>query len=390
MNVYKKKRIVKSCIGIAAILIGLVSVYVTSRIAEQLAIEENKRMHLWAKATQQIITSDVGADIKFYLDIIQENDAIPVVMVDEKNKIISTMNLPNLRLSDTVKCLNYVETIKQKHEPIVIALPDNHFNYIYYDDSNVLRKLEYYPLVQLLVIAVFLAVAYMAFSSSRNEEQNRVWIGMAKETAHQLGTPISSLMAWVEILNQDEKNEVYVTEMQKDVNRLQVIAKRFSKVGSVPDLQPENLSMMVEKSVEYMRSRVSKGVSINIVDNTDKNINVLLNEDLFSWVIENILKNAVDAMSGKGGITLKINELAKSMEVLITDTGKGMHKKQFKAIFNPGYTTKERGWGLGLSLSQRIIRDYHNGKICVQSSEIGVGTTFKILLPKCDDSNVRL
>ena len=229
-----------------------------------------------------------------------------------------------------------------------------------------------------------IGVAYLAFSSSRRAEQNRVWIGMSKETAHQLGTPISSLMAWLEILRQNESNQTYVVEMQKDIDRLQMIADRFSKIGSLPTLQPGNLSEAIETAVGYMRNRVSSNITLDVKDNTSRTVMVRLNAALFNWVIENMIKNAIDAMEGKGCITIKVNESVKYAEILMTDTGKGLAKNQFKAIFSPGYTTKERGWGLGLSLTQRIIQNYHRGKIMVQSSEIGVGTTFRILLPKSE------
>ena len=277
-----------------------------------------------------------------------------------------------------------IESMKSKHTPIVIYLPNNHMNFIYYDDSTILKQLAHFPFIQMSIIAIFLLVAYLAFSSSRRAEQNRVWIGMSKETAHQLGTPISSLMAWLEILRQNESNQTYVVEMQKDIDRLQMIADRFSKIGSLPTLQPGNLSEAIETAVGYMRNRVSSNITLDVKDNTSRTVMVRLNAALFNWVIENMIKNAIDAMEGKGCITIKVNESVKYAEILMTDTGKGLAKNQFKAIFSPGYTTKERGWGLGLSLTQRIIQNYHRGKIMVQSSEIGVGTTFRILLPKSE------
>jgi signal transduction histidine kinase len=237
-------------------------------------------------------------------------------------------------------------------------------------------------LVQLSVIALFILAAYLAFSSSRKAEQNQVWVGMSKETAHQLGTPISSLMAWIEILEQSETEPTYIGEMQKDIDRLQMITDRFSKIGSLPDLPLTDLIKTIDVAVSYMRNRTSANVAINVKNLAPGPIILPLNSSLFNWVIENLIKNAVDAMNGKGTITITIEETDKHATVLVTDTGKGLPKNKFKTIFNPGYTSKDRGWGLGLSLARRIIQNYHNGKIFVLSSEINQGTTFKIILPK--------
>lgn len=365
-------------------LIGGVSLYFTNKFANSMAVEETRRMQVWAEATRLIATCDDGEQINFYLGIIQNNITIPVIMTDETGEIVSTLNISHQNNSDSAYFKKMVTEMATVHEPIVIDLQNSHKNIIYYDDSTILKRLALFPFVQLSVIAIFIIIAYFAFSSSRKAEQNRVWAGMSKETAHQLGTPISSLMAWAEILGQDEKNAMYVSEMQKDIDRLRMIADRFSKVGSVPDLQKTNLSEAISGAVDYMRSRVSSRVNINIVDNTTEPIMVNLCVPLFNWVIENLTKNAVDAMEGTGNVTIKVGRSQKNAEILVIDSGKGLHKKQFKAIFTPGYTTKERGWGLGLSLSQRIIRNFHNGKIFVQSSELGVGTTFKISLPLCD------
>lgn len=382
MDIYKNKKILKILIAVCAILIGGVSLYFTNKLANNLAVEETKRMQIWAEATRLIATSDDGDEINFYLGIIQNNNTIPVIMTDEQGEIVSVLNVNQPKKDDSTFFKGKVAEFAARHEPIVIDLSNSHKNIIYYDDSIILKRLALFPFVQLSIIAIFIIVAYFAFSSSRRSEQNRVWVGMSKETAHQLGTPISSLMAWAEILGQDEKNVMYVTEMQKDIDRLKMIADRFSKIGSVPDLQSANLSDALNAAVGYMRSRVSANVSISVIDNTSHQVCVNLNTSLFNWVIENLMKNAIDAMNGKGSITIKLNETSQNAEILVSDTGKGLYKKQYKAIFSPGYTSKERGWGLGLSLVQRIIKDYHKGKIFVQSSEIGVGTTFKILMPK--------
>ncbi len=341
-------------------------------------------MQIWAEAIRQMQISENEVEINFCLEIIRNNTSIPVILTADDNIVVQTRNLSDSLaiMSDSAYSARRIEALRAKHDPIVINLPDNHKNFIYYDDSTVLKQLAHFPFIQMSIIAIFLLVAYLAFSSSRRAEQNKVWIGMSKETAHQLGTPISSLMAWIEILKQDESNASYVAEMQKDIDRLQMIAERFSKIGSLPTLQPCNLSEAINTAVGYMRTRVSSNITLDVKDNTSHSVMVRLNTSLFNWVIENMIKNAIDAMEGKGCITIKLNETLKFAEILITDTGKGLAKNQFKAIFSPGYTTKERGWGLGLSLVQRIVNEYHRGKIAVQSSEIGVGTTFRILLPK--------
>lgn len=382
MNTYRNKVVWKSFIIVCATLIGGISLYYTNVLARNMATEEHKRMQIWAEATQQMAISENENEISFCLEIIRNNTTIPVILTDDENSIVQTRNLPESKANDSIYCRKRIEEMKSKHSPIVIYLPNNHMNFIYYDDSTVLKQLANFPFIQMSIIAIFLLVAYLAFSSSRRAEQNKVWIGMSKETAHQLGTPISSLMAWIEILKQDESNASYVAEMQKDIDRLQMIADRFSKIGSLPTLQPCNLSEAINTAVGYMRTRVSSNITLDVKDNTSHDVMVKLNTSLFNWVIENMIKNAIDAMEGKGCITIKLNETVKFAEILITDTGKGLAKNQFNAIFDPGYTTKERGWGLGLSLAQRIVKNYHRGKIMVQSSEIGVGTTFKILLPK--------
>ncbi|MBO7477404.1 MAG: HAMP domain-containing histidine kinase [Salinivirgaceae bacterium] len=382
MNAYRNKIFWKTFIIISASLIGGISLYFTNNLARNVAAEEQMKMQIWAEATRQISISENENEISFCLEIIRNNTTIPVILTDEEDNILSIMNLSEPKDADSSYFVSRIEIMKAKHTPIEINLPNDHKNFIYYDDSTILKQLAHFPFIQMSIIGIFLLVAYLAFSSSRRAEQNKVWIGMSKETAHQLGTPISSLMAWIEILRQDESNQSYVDEMQKDVDRLKMIADRFSKIGSLPTLQPCNLSEAIETAVGYMRTRISSNVTLDVKDNTSHSVMVRLNTSLFNWVIENMIKNAIDAMEGKGCITIKLNETLKYAEILMTDTGKGLAKNQFKAIFSPGYTTKERGWGLGLSLVQRIVKEYHRGKILVQSSELGVGTTFRILLPK--------
>lgn len=381
-NFYQNQNRWKALFLIGALFIYGVSAYFTNRIVKNMSVEERKRMVVWAEATERIATSNVGTEIGFYLNIIQNNTTIPVILTDNHNKVLSVMNLPPMRQNDSAYYQKRIAEMQLRHEPIVIDLGEGLSNRIYYDDSTILRQLSAFPIVQLGVVSLFVIIAYFAFSSARKAEQNGVWVGMSKETAHQLGTPISSLMAWNEILKQEPNaNSTYLAEMQKDVDRLQMIADRFSKVGSLPDLQPTNLNLAIAQAVDYMRGRVSNNINITINDKTTGNVQVALCISLFNWVIENLIKNAMDAMNGRGAITISIAEQGKQAVVLVSDTGKGLPKSKFKTVFNPGYTTKQRGWGLGLSLAKRIIEEYHQGKIVVAASEINVGTTFKITLP---------
>ena len=268
MNAYRNKIFWKTFILVCATLIGGISLYYTNVLARSMADEEQKRMQIWAEATRQIIISNNENEITFCLEIIRNNTTIPVILTDDDDNVISTMNIPDLKANDTTYYHELLADMAAKHDPIVINLPENHKNFIYYDDSTVLKQLAHFPFIQMSIIAIFLLVAYLAFSSSRRAEQNKVWIGMSKETAHQLGTPISSLMAWIEILKQDESNASYVVEMQKDIDRLQVIADRFSKIGSLPTLQPCNLSEAINTAVGYMRTRVSSNITLDVKDST--------------------------------------------------------------------------------------------------------------------------
>ncbi|MCQ2376286.1 MAG: HAMP domain-containing histidine kinase [Salinivirgaceae bacterium] len=381
-NFYQNQNRWKVVFIIGALFIYGVSAYFTNRIVKNMSVEERKRMVIWAEATERIAISNDGAEMGFYLNIIQNNTTIPVILTDGNNKVLSVMNLPQMRQNDSAYCQKRIAEMQLHHEPIVVELGQGLTNIIYYDDSTILRQLSVFPIIQLGVVSLFVVLAYFAFSSARKAEQNGVWVGMSKETAHQLGTPISSLMAWNEILKQEPNaNSGYLSEMQKDVDRLQMIADRFSKVGSLPDLQPTNLNLAIAEAVDYMRARVSSNINISVTDKTTGNVQVALCASLFNWVIENLIKNAMDAMNGRGSITISITEQGKQAVVLVSDTGKGLPKSKFKTVFNPGYTTKQRGWGLGLSLAKRIIEDYHCGKIIVSASEINVGTTFKITLP---------
>ena len=371
---------------VAAVLIALSSMIFTHRLVRELSDEEKKKMEIWADATQRLIDDDFNNDISFLLKIIEANTTIPVVILNEIGSVDMSRNIDREREKknlpiDSALLASKVEKIKRVHEPIIIQLDDDTKQYLYYDDSRLIKNLAYFPYVQLGVIAIFLTIAFIAFASTKRAEQNKVWVGLSKETAHQLGTPISSLLGWVEIFKHKQPTVSLMKEMEKDINRLEVIAERFSKIGSKPELQPVNLKATIENAVQYMRRRASNKVQISTDIQMDENTTIDLNVSLFEWVIENLCKNAIDAMDGEGKIFITVGEDGGKWFVDVQDTGKGVEKNKFKTIFQPGYTTKKRGWGLGLSLVKRII-DYHSGKIFVKQSEIGKGTSFRILLNK--------
>lgn len=383
MNFYTKKRQWKVALLLVAVIIGVFSLSYTNQLVNKMKEEEHKRMVLWAEATKYLANSeDLGQNINFYLNVITNNTTIPVILTDGDDQIISALNLSNKKVETPEYQQKRLQRMKNGLDPIVINFVDGGKNIIYYEDSTILKQLAIYPYVQLTIIAFFILISYLAFSSSRKAEQNQVWVGMSKETAHQLGTPISSLMAWLEILEQTDENQQYLAEMQKDVNRLQMIAERFSKIGSLPELPLNNLVATLDAAIDYMKTRTSKNIEFKTHYNVEGEVIVPLNKSLFHWVIENIVKNAVDAMEGKGSITIYLVQNDKEASIEISDTGRGIPKSKHKTIFYPGHTSKERGWGLGLSLAKRIVENYHNGKIYVQSSELDKGTTFKMTLPK--------
>ena len=379
-NIYSKKQIWKALLLLGALTIALASVSYTNSIVEKLAQEEEKKVQLWAEATTKLgAIEDLNSDLELLFKIIQNNKTVPVILVDENEQILSWRNL------DSAKALNNPQYLEKKlasmrasNPSIVIPIGDGVEQNIYYENSMLIDMLKYYPFMQLSVIGIFIIVSYVAFSSSRKAEQNQVWVGLAKETAHQLGTPLSSLMGWVEYLKtQDGLDSSVQNELGKDVQRLEMITDRFSKIGSQPTFEPTDLLVLSEKVVGYLRSRISKKVEIQV---TGVSVIHPISPALFEWVIENITKNAVDAMEGKGTITIHIHAQNAKAVVDISDTGKGIAKADFKKVFKPGFTTKTRGWGLGLSLVKRIVEEYHRGKIFVDKSELGVGTTFRIVL----------
>jgi signal transduction histidine kinase len=359
--------------------IVVVSTLFTNKLAKSLALEEQKKIEIWAQATRQFILADQDTNIDFILSIIEGNSTIPVVIVDEKDHLLHSRNIiePTKNIEEFYK--NKISDLKSNREAIVVDL-GNAKQYIYYDDSLLLKQLYYFPYIQLGVIVIFLFISFFAFSSTKNAEQNRVWVGLSKETAHQLGTPISSLLAWVDLLKARYTEDKLIHEMSKDVNRLRIIAERFSKIGSAPDLNLVSLNDALSNAVQYINNRSSQKVAIECHFNDENPIFVHLNVPLFEWVVENLCKNAIDAMDGVGRIDLFVNHKDNDIVIDVQDTGKGIERNKYKTIFSPGFTTKKRGWGLGLSLAKRIIESYHDGKIYVKQSEIGKGTTFRIEL----------
>jgi len=371
-----------------AIIIAIASVWITNVLVNELKEEERKKIEIWAESVALIATQAESENIEtnafnnydnLLLRIIQDNTTIPVILIDniESEPIILNINSPKAENLDFIE--KKIKAFNKKHEPIIVELDENTTNYVYYDDSTVLKQLQWFPFIQLAVVFIFIIISFLALNSTKKAEQNKVWVGLSKETAHQLGTPISSLMAWVEYLKTKNTDLALLNEMDKDVQRLKVIAERFSKIGSNPEHEPMDLKETIQQAVEYMGKRISSKVSISIRI-SDEPIIALMNESLFGWTLENLIKNAVDAMDGQGEIDIQTFPKGNKIILDISDTGKGIPKSKFDSVFQPGYTTKKRGWGLGLSLVKRIVESYQKGKIYVYKSELGKGTTFRIEL----------
>jgi signal transduction histidine kinase len=383
VNIYYRNTIWKLALLVFAVIIGLCSLLYTENLVNQLKAEERKKVELWAEATRQMINSpDSTQNQVFLYSIIENNSTIPVILTDGSDRIISSVNIDSLKIKDNRFLKMELSRMKGKNPPIIIDIGDGQVNRIYYRESTILRKLVYFPYVQLSVIILFILVSYMAFSSSRKAEQNQVWVGMSKETAHQLGTPTSSLAGWIEILQLKHPEITITEELSRDLARLERVAERFSKIGSRPDLALENIIIVVNQTIDYLRSRTSSKVIINIDSGNLDKILIPINSALFSWVIENVCKNAIDAITGEGMININISENEQAAVIDISDNGKGIPKSSYKRIFKPGYTTKQTGWGLGLSLAKRIIEEYHSGKIFVRHSEIGKGSSIRIVMKK--------
>ncbi len=382
MNIYRKKVWWKLTLLFSAILIASLSIYYTNILVNKLKYEERKKIEQWAEATSLIVNSNVdGKSLQFLLSVIQHNETVPVIVIDKDTNLIQYRNIDTNMLRTPQKKEKLIEMMMEDSQPIKIQIAENEMQHLYYTNSTILTSLAYYPWVQLCVILLFVMVAYFAFSSSRKAEQNQVWVGLSKETAHQLGTPISSLMAWIEMLKMSKVEVSYIQEIEKDVDRLKRITDRFSKIGSAPVLKHHNIVGSINNTLTYLRHRSSKQVKF-IFDSNVKECNIMFYPPLFEWVIENLCKNAIDASNGIGNIHISLHENTKHVYIDIKDQGKGIPKSIHNTIFKPGFTTKSKGWGLGLSLSKRIIEEYHKGKISVASSEPGKGTTFRITLKK--------
>lgn len=382
MNAFRFNRIIKPVLLSFAVIIGLTSLWYTRDLAKKMEKEEQIKIKTWARATSQLATSDFSEDLTFFLEIVNQNTTIPVILTDEQDNITSWRNLDSTQAEDNKNYLVHkLEYMKSEHEPIVLNYFEGKKLKVFYADSLILTRLKYYPLIQLIIISFFLIISYLAFSYSRKSEQNLVWVGMSKETAHQLGTPLSSLMAWIEIMRSDEQGNMEILgEMEKDVNRLEIITERFSKIGSEPILELHNISEELDKSIGYLQKRTSRQVVFTVNNHLESKTMILLNPYLFAWAIENLIKNAIDAMEGIGSITFDVEKRGHQIIIDVTDTGKGIPASRFKSIFKPGFTTKKRGWGLGLSFVKRIIENYHKGHISVKESLHNKGTTFRIIL----------
>lgn len=365
-----------------AVLIGVGTLWYTESFLKELRHEEEKNIKIWADAVTVAASSTSGEDLSFAISIIENNSTVPVILVDDKGNIIASRNLRKGKENDPEYLEKQMAKMAIEHDPIEIPYLDNSKNYLYFSESVMLTKLRIYPVVMLVVIALFVGIAYLAFSSSRKAEQNRVWTGMAKETAHQIGTPLSSLMGWIEILRTQNTDEGMLKEMENDISRLTVITDRFSKIGSQPKLEKGNIKDLIEQSVTYFKRRISQKIDLSFTTEELSTFEVVMNPQLMGWVIENLIRNAVDAIEREGSIKIHLSESQKFLKIEVEDSGKGIPYRQLKAVFRPGFTTKSRGWGLGLSLAKRIVENYHKGKIMVAKSELGSGTTFRISLPK--------
>lgn len=380
MNPYERKKYWKLLLLFFAFIIAASSLLYTNLLVKKLALEEKKRVEIWANATKLFSKAEDSETLNFLFMVTSENVTIPIILADSLGDIIGSKNLDSTRIKDKKYLKRQLEDMKNENPPITISTP--YFTqYVYYKNSILLTQLKYYPLIQLSIILVFLIISYLAFSASRRAEQNRVWVGMSKETAHQLGTPISSLLAWVEHLKTKiPVNDLHLLEeMEKDIKRLEVITERFSKIGSEPVLHEENIKEVISHAILYLQKRSSDKIIFELKGSEYK---AFLNIPLFEWVIENLSKNAINAMNGEGKIQFFVSAHQQYIYVDIRDYGIGIPKSKFETVFEPGYTTRKRGWGLGLSLTKRIIENYHSGRVFVKESEIGKGTTFRIMLKR--------
>lgn len=376
MILFNQIRQVKIALVVTAVIIATASLVVSHFLVRDLAREEQNKMEVWAEAMRSLNNADETTDLNLVLQVIDGNNTIPVIVSDDAGDIQTSRNID---CDDLAQLQALARQWKKAGQAIRIDLENGAWLDVCYDESLMIKRLSTYPYVQLGVVLLFVVIAIFALLTSKKAEQNKVWVGLSKETAHQLGTPISSLMAWTEILKETYPDDSLIPEMDKDVKRLQLIADRFSKIGSLPEPVDSSLTEVMEHVISYMERRTSRKV-VMMRDFPDDDIVVKLNQSLFEWVIENLCKNAVDAMEGNGTITIHMEQTAQKAVIEVSDTGKGIRKKDLGNVFRPGFTTKKRGWGLGLSLAKRIVEEYHHGHIFVKHSEVGVGTTFRIEL----------
>lgn len=407
-NLYDKRRIWKIIFLFVSLLLAGIFLLISNNLVKDLSAQERERMQIWANATKEIATSfeatpdsteegsvsypSSTANVDFLLSIIEANRNIPVLLVDDHDNILQHRNFQLPEHIDSLAPMTLSATnekflkeklneLKGTRNQIPIVIDNKNVQYLYYEDSTILKRLAYYPYIQLVVMLIFVIIVYFAVITTKKAEQNKVWVGLSKETAHQLGTPISSLVAWMQMLESSGVDKEIVEDMDKDVHRLSVIADRFSKIGSRPEMELSYINEAIKESLSYMKSRISQRVELTLHLSEDDS-GVMLCISLFEWVMENLTKNAVDAMQGEGKIDVFVSSDKQKIYIDLKDTGKGIARKNFKTVFNPGYTTKKRGWGLGLTLVKRIIEEYHDGRIYVKDSEINRGTTFRIELPK--------
>lgn len=383
INAYELRRFIKVILLLLAVLISILTLFLSQRLVQKIAVEETKKMEIWADAERVLSDPNSEGDLGFHLKIVQSNETIPAILVSESDRIIQYINLSEKeQIVSESKLREKIAEFTIEHDPILIPIDENTVFRVYYGKSSVLRQLEYYPYVVLGIVALFVFVSYSAFSFSTRSEQNQVWVGLAKETAHQLGTPISSLMGWVECIENNIIPDNAADEMKKDIDRLQIITERFSKIGSTPVLEVANVNLVLETSLKYLSNRISNSVDFQW-KLYPKPVMVNINVNLFNWVIENVVKNSVDAMEGKGMLRVEVNYRNNLAFIDVVDNGKGIPRNQTKDIFKPGFTTKKRGWGLGLSLAKRIVEDYHQGQIFVKESHSFNKTVIRIIL-KCN------
>lgn len=384
MNFNKDQRFIRWFIIFAAVVITALILWNVSLFFDQLKQAERDRMEIWATSMEAFNTEDINQYYALSQKINSKNQYIPIIITDYKDSIVNSINIPENILENPIRSQELLLEMAAENEPIRIDILGGELWYAYYGHSPVINQLKFFPVVLVIIVILFIAVIYFFYATSKASEQNSLWAGMAKETAHQIGTPLSSLVGWTEILKAEQVNPDYIEEINKDINRLETITGRFSQIGSIPKLDPKNIITETQEAFEYLANRSSKLIDFEI-DVPQGQLFVMLNKELYAWSIENLVKNAIDAMKGKGKLTLTVKRDTRFAKILIKDTGKGIPKMNFNTIFEPGYTTKKRGWGLGLSLTKRIIEEYHDGQVRVLHSELNKGTTFQIALKLIDE-----